>query len=102
MGPSVAFALPLRIAQTLPVRKSWELIINKLSILLPIFKNYFELIREVKANTGHCGVVIYTITVVIRYLWRKFPVKFPQENKVFQRPCRSVLLQHRSVFATTP
>ena len=50
MGPSVTFPLPLRIAQKLPVRNSWELIINKVPILLPIF--YFELIREVLANTG--------------------------------------------------
>ena len=49
MGPSVSFPLPLRIAQKLPVRNSWELVIKKLPIPLPIFY-YFELIREVLAN----------------------------------------------------
>ena len=47
---SVLSPLPLRIAQKLPVRNSWESIIRKLPIPLPIF-NYFELIREVLANT---------------------------------------------------
>ena len=51
MGPSVTFPLPLRIAQKLPVRNSWELIIKKSPIPLPIF-DYFEWIREVVANTG--------------------------------------------------
>ena len=38
MGPSVSFPLPLGIAQKLPVRNFWELIIKKLPIpLLPIF-----------------------------------------------------------------
>ena len=37
MGPSVSFPLPLRIAQKLPARNSWELIIKKLPIPLPIF-----------------------------------------------------------------
>ena len=30
MGPSVSFLLPLRIAQKLPIRNSWELISGKL------------------------------------------------------------------------
>ena len=51
MGPSVSFPLPLRIAQKIPVHNSWELISKKLPIPLPIFY-YFELIREVLANTG--------------------------------------------------
>ena len=51
MGPSVSFPLPLRIAQKSPIRNSWELIFKKWSIPLPIFY-YFELIREVLANTG--------------------------------------------------
>ena len=50
MGPSMSFPLPLRIAQKLPVRNSRELIITKVPIPLPIF--YFELSREVLANTG--------------------------------------------------
>ena len=33
----------------------------------------------------------FTIAVLIHYLWRSF-VNFPQENQVFQRPCRIVLL----------
>ena len=37
MGPSVSFPLPLTIAQKLPVRNSWELIIKKLPIPLPTF-----------------------------------------------------------------
>ena len=37
MGPSVSFPLPLRIAQKLPISNSWELIIGKLPIPLPIF-----------------------------------------------------------------
>ena len=45
MGPSVSFPLPFRIAQKLPVRNSWELIVKQLPIPLPIF--YFEFIREV-------------------------------------------------------
>ena len=52
MGPSVSFPLPLTIAQKLPVRNSWELINKKLPIPLPILY-YFELIREVLANTGY-------------------------------------------------
>ena len=48
----MSFPLPLRIAQKLPVRNSWELIIKKLPIPLPIFY-YFELSREVLANTGY-------------------------------------------------
>ena len=50
MGPSVSFPLPLRIAQKLPVRNPWDLINKKLPIALPILY-YFELIREVLANT---------------------------------------------------
>ena len=50
MGPSVSFPLPLRIARKLPVRNSWELIIQKLPTPLPDFY-YFELTREVLANT---------------------------------------------------
>ena len=42
MGPSVSFPLPLTIAQKLPIRNSWELIIKKLPIPLPILY-YFEL-----------------------------------------------------------
>ena len=45
MGPSVSFPLPLRIAQKLPIRSSWEFIFGKLPIPLPIFY-YFELIRD--------------------------------------------------------
>ena len=43
MGSSVSFPLPLRIAQKLPVRNSWESIIKKLPIPLPIF--YFRWIN---------------------------------------------------------
>ena len=50
MGPSVSFPLPLTIAQKLPARNSWELIVKNLPIPLPIFY-YFELIREALANT---------------------------------------------------
>ena len=50
MGPSVSFPLPLRIALKLPARNSWELIIKKLPIPLPIFY-FFELTREKLANT---------------------------------------------------
>ena len=50
MGPSVAFPLPLRIAQKLPIRNSWELISESYRIPLPLFY-YFELIREALANT---------------------------------------------------
>ena len=46
----MSFPLPLRIAQKLPVRNSWELIIKKLPIPLPILY-YFEVMREVLANT---------------------------------------------------
>ena len=46
MGPSVSFLLPLTIAQKLPVRNSWKLIIKRLPIPLPIFY-YLEFIREV-------------------------------------------------------
>ena len=52
MGPSASSPFPLRIAQKLPVRNSWELIIKRLPIPSPIL-NYFELIREVLANTGY-------------------------------------------------
>ena len=48
----MSFPLPLRIAQKLPIRNSWKLIIKKLPIPLPILY-YFELIREVLANTGY-------------------------------------------------
>ena len=41
-------------------------------------------------------LILASITVVIRCLWR-FPVKFPQENKVFQRPCRMPYYYRRSV-----
>ena len=64
----MSFPLPLRIAQELPVRNSWEVIIKKLPIPLPILY-YLELIREVLANTlyqeprkagfskgGFCGI----------------------------------------------
>ena len=51
MGPSVSFPLPLRIAQKLPIRNFWELISESYRTPLPIFY-YFELIREVLANTG--------------------------------------------------
>ena len=37
---------------------------------------------------------------LIHYLWRS-PVYFPQENKVFQRPCR-ILLLYRRIFLTVP
>ena len=50
MGPSVSFPLPLRIAQKLPIRNSWEIISESYRIPLPIFY-YFELIREAFANT---------------------------------------------------
>ena len=50
MGPSVSFPLPLRIAQKLPIRNSWEIISESSRIPLPIFC-YSELIREVIANT---------------------------------------------------
>ena len=50
-GPSVSFPLPLRITQKLPVRNSWGLKIKELPTPLPIVY-YFELIREVLANTG--------------------------------------------------
>ena len=49
MVPSVSFPLPLRIAQKLPVRNSWELII--LSYRYRYRFVIFELIREVLANT---------------------------------------------------
>ena len=52
MGPSVSFPLALGIAQKLPVRNSWELIIKKLPIPLPIFY-YLALLKEVLANTGY-------------------------------------------------
>ena len=48
MGPSVSFLLPLRIAQELPIRNSWELISESYRIPLPIFY-FFELIQE-RAN----------------------------------------------------
>ena len=51
--------------------------------------------RKRRPQTGrkakHTMTYCFTITVLIHYLWRS-PVNFPQENKVFQRPCRSVLL----------
>ena len=47
-GP-VSVLPPLRIAQKLPVRNSWESISKKLPIPLPILY-YCELIREVLAN----------------------------------------------------
>ena len=50
MGPSVSFPLSFRIAQNLPFFNSWELINIKLPMPLPILY-YFELIREVLANT---------------------------------------------------
>ena len=50
MGPSVSFPLPPRIAKKLLIRNSRELISGKLPIPLPIFY-YFDLIREVLANT---------------------------------------------------
>ena len=50
MVQSVSFPLPLTIAQKLPVRNSWELINKELPIPIPIL-DYFELIREVLANT---------------------------------------------------
>ena len=50
MGPSVSFPLPPRIVQKLPIRNCWELLVGKLPIPLPMFC-YFELIREVLANT---------------------------------------------------
>ena len=50
MGPSVSFPLPPRIVQKLPIRSCWELLVGKLPIPLPMFY-YFELIREVLANT---------------------------------------------------
>ena len=36
MGPSVSFPLPLRIAQKLPIRNSWELLSESYRIPLPI------------------------------------------------------------------
>ena len=48
----MSFPLPARIAKKLPIRNSWELISGKLPIPLRIF-HYFELIREVLANTGY-------------------------------------------------
>ena len=52
MGPSVSFPLLPRIAKKLPIRNSWELLIGKLPIPLPMFYfYYFELIREALANT---------------------------------------------------
>ena len=50
MGPSVSFPLPLRIAQNLPIRSSWEIISESYRIPLPI-RYCFDLIREVLANT---------------------------------------------------
>ena len=50
MGPPVSFLLHLGIAQKLPIRNSWELISESYRIPLPTFY-YFELIREVLANT---------------------------------------------------
>ena len=49
MGPSVSFPLPLRIAQKLPIRNSWELISESYQIPLPICYD-FELIREVPSS----------------------------------------------------
>ena len=50
MGPLVSFPLPPQIAKKLPIRNSWELMDKKLPIPMPMFY-YFELIREVLANT---------------------------------------------------
>ena len=51
MGPSVSFPLLPRLANKLPIRNSWELRIKKITdTATEIF--YFELIREVLANTG--------------------------------------------------
>ena len=59
MGPSVSFLLPVRIAQKLPIRNSWELISESYRIPLPIFY-YFELIREALANTlYHYGCALF-------------------------------------------
>ena len=49
-GRVSALPPPLRIAQKLPIRNSWELINRKLPMPLPMFY-YFELIREGLANT---------------------------------------------------
>ena len=54
MGPSVSFPFPLRIAplriaQKLPIRNSWEIISESYRIPWPMFD--FELIREALANT---------------------------------------------------
>ena len=46
----MSFPLPPHIVKKLPIRNSWELINKKLLIPLPIHY-YFELIREVLANT---------------------------------------------------
>ena len=46
----MSFPLPPRIAKKLPIHNSWELLIGKLPIPLPMFY-YFESIREALANT---------------------------------------------------
>ena len=61
MGPSVSFPLPLRIAKSYRFVIPGKLIIKKLLIPLPIFY-YFELIREVLANTGYKIPDVYTNT----------------------------------------
>ena len=57
-----------------------------------------------RAKTGRTTHVFTaqgdTIAVLIHNL-RRSPVNFPQENKVFQRPCRSVLLPSYFFVATT-
>ena len=84
MGPSVSFPLPLRIAQKLPIRNSWELIIKKLPIPLPAFY-YFKLIREVLANTGYVWkqVLLKSLILLHSSNWTKGCVPI---NKNKQQP----------------
>ena len=51
MGPSVSSPLPLRIAQKLPIRNSWEILSESYRIPLPIFYYFEYFFREVLANT---------------------------------------------------
>ena len=62
MGPKVSFPLPPRIAKKLPIRNSWELLIGKLPIPLPMFY-FFELSREAFANTLYL-VCVFALEVV--------------------------------------
>ena len=100
MGPSVSFPLPLRIAQKLPVRNSWEINSKSYRIPLPIF-HYFELIREVLANTQYLAGDNRRLTLLKRGCANSV-VGLELADNVSQSVTKQKVIQGEIIYAPPP